>query len=374
MSRNHVMTAALLAALLGVAPAAAQDAETPAEASPPAPAESPESAEETEAPAEGEATEAPAEGEAAEAPNQVVPEVRAETPPPAPAVRRYPRPRPPPPIMVVILPGDRVPEEAVTAAREALVAQVTPLAGGRAVHGLGSADMVAALIACDDDACIGGQLGSAGAQAGVILRLQRRGRQLSAGLEIRDPISGTARQEVIEARIPRDPAEIPAALAEMSAQLASAMPSPPSRNPTLLVTTTHDAALVTIDGEDIGESPVGPIEIADGTHEILVRLAGFTSYRTETQISPGERARVDATLVSAIGGAEGGGGDSPFTQRDEGEEDMLSTWWFWTIVGGGAALVIAVVAIGLAVALGDQGTDMPLDPTGIPLPPITGGM
>lgn len=362
MSRNKLMTAALLAALLAAPPAAAQDAAQPT-------AEAGESGAGGSAPAQGEAaqsgTEAP--------PDAAPPHDQPVAPPPQPQARRYPRPRPPLPIMVVVLPGERVPEDVVAAARAALPAQIEPLASGRGVHGLAVAEMIAALSACTDDACIGGQLGSAGAQAGVLLRLTRRGRQLEASLEIRDPVSGTPRIEAIRGPIPSVAGEVPVALAALSARLVDAMPSPPPPSPSLLVTTTRDGALVTVDGEDIGESPVGAFEIADGDHEVLVRLAGYNAYRTQTHIAVGSRARVDATLASTQGGGAEGG-DNPFTEQDQGEEDLLSTWWFWTIVGGGAAVVIAGVIIGLAVGLGDQGPPTPVMPNGIPLPPITGGM
>ncbi|MEZ4335748.1 MAG: PEGA domain-containing protein [Sandaracinaceae bacterium] len=319
----------------------------------------------------------PAEGAqpAEPAPADAVPVTQQAVTAPAPAARQYARPRPAPPIMVAVLPADRVPEEVATAAREALVAQLTPMANGRMVRALAAAPIIAALAGCADDACVGAQLASAGVQAGVLLRIARRGRGLVGTLTIHDPVSGTSRTEApIEGAIPTDVAEVPAALAAMSAQLTSAMPTAPARAPTLLVTTTADGALVTIDGEDIGESPVGPIEIADGEHEVIVRLAGYQSYRGTTRIAPGGRARIDATLRS-LSGESGATGDSsdPFAPSDSGDDDLLGQWWFWTAIGGGAALVIGIV-IAVAVVASDSGPQTPGQPMGIPLPPIVGGM
>jgi len=366
-----------LLCFLGSAPASAQDASPT-----PAPAEAATAPEAEAAPAEAEAAEAaPADAEAAPAeaaPAEPSPAPEAVAPQPAPRpAARYARPRPAPPIMVVVVPGDRISEEVSGAAREALVSQITPLAGGRAVHGLGAAAMIDAIGACGDDGCVGAQLASAGAQAGVILRLTRRGRQLSAALEIRDPVSGTARSEAIEARLPMDAAELVQPLSQMSAQLASAMPSAPPANPTLLITTTQDGGLVTVDGEDIGQSPVAPFEIADGPHQVLVRLAGYSTFQTQTQITPGERARVDATLTSLTASADGGsdGEPNPFATNGGGDQDgddLLGQWWFWTAVGGGAAVLIGVL-IGVGVAASSSGQPVPATPGGIPLPPITGG-
>ncbi len=333
--------------------------------------------------AQAQDAEAPPPGDTAQAPAAQPTEAERAPPAPAPSAAprvretpRYARPRPAPPIMVVVVAADRISQEVSAAAREALVAQITPLAGGRAVHGLGVAEMVQAIGACTEDACIGAQLATAGAQAGVLLRLTRRGRQLAATLEIRDPVSGTIRAEPVEGRLPMGVAELVEPLAQMSAQLASAMPSPPPGIATLLVTTTHDGGRVSVDGEDIGESPVGPIEIADGPHQILVRLAGFGAYHTETQVRPGQRARVDATLTSltATDDGETAGQPNPFapTGGRDGGDELTGQWWFWAAVGGGAAVLLGVL-IGVGVAASSGGQPAPMTPGGIPLPPITGG-
>ncbi|MCB9597140.1 MAG: PEGA domain-containing protein [Sandaracinaceae bacterium] len=347
MMRTHAAATAVLLVLLSATAAGAQDAE-PAPAEPAAQAEAP--------PVEAVTTQA----------------VTAPTP-----AHRYARPRPAPPIMVVALPGDRVEAEVAAAARDALVAQITPMAGGRAVHGLANEQLMTALAACDSDTCIGGLLASAGAQAGVLLRLVRRGRDLQGTLELRDPVSGTLRIEAAQASLPPVANELATPLLAMTAQIARELPAGPAGPASLLVTTTADGALVTVDGEDIGQSPVGPIDIADGEHEVIVRLTGYQSYRVSTRIAPGGRARVDATLRTIGDDGSGGGSSDVFGQDGGGggDDDLLGQWWFWTIVGGGAAILIAV-AIGIGVAVADSNSQpaMPGQPMGIPLPPITGGM
>jgi hypothetical protein len=141
--------------------------------------------------------------------------------------------RTPPPMMVVVLPDRRVPAELAAAASAAVVSQVEPMARGRAVHALGAAEMVAAIAACSDDACIGAHLGQAGAQGGVILRLARGRRGIEATLELRDPISGTMRREAVTGPLPSAADGVAEALAPLSAQLEEAMPSPPPPPATL---------------------------------------------------------------------------------------------------------------------------------------------
>ena len=286
--------------------------------------------------------------------------------------------RPPPPMMVVVLPGRRVSAELATAASAALVSQVEPMARGRAVHALGAEEMVAAIAACGDDACIGAQLGQAGAQGGVILRLERGRRGIDASLELRDPISGTLRREAVTGPLPLEAEGVTEALAPLSAQLADAMPSPPPAPATLTVSVNIDGATVQVDGTDIGESPVAPVDVIDGQHEILVTAPGYLSIRRQTTVRPGDQARLDVTIqpvgetVGGTGGGLGQPGDNAWAPQGEGG-DITGEWWFWTIIGGGAAILIGL-AVGIGVAVADQGPSVPALPNGIRLPPITGGM
>jgi hypothetical protein len=357
--------AALLVALawaLAAPPAGAQDAE---------PGAAPEPIAEEPASEEPASEEPAAEQAAAEAP-----EAHAAPAAPAAEAPLFER-RPPPPLMVVVLPARRVPDAVVAAAREALVAQVTPMAGGRPVHAATAEALLEAIEACEDDACLGAQLAEAGAQAGVVLRLRRARRGLNATLELRDPVSGAPRLEAVEGALPRDADEVPEALAALSAQLEEAMPSPPPPPATLTVTVNVDGAAVQVDGHDLGTSPVAPVDLAEGEHEVVVRMPGYHAVRRRTRIGAGEQARVDVTLREVGVAPEPTGGaiadpDDPWAQpRDEGG-DLTSEWWFWTIVGvGAAALIGGAIGIGVAASGGDQGPAMP---EGIPLPPITGGM
>jgi len=299
----------------------------------------------------------------------------AEAEPPSP---RASRPAPPP-IMVVVLPGRRVPEAVSAAASASLVTQLEAMSGGRPVLAVGAQAqaLIDAIAACEEDACVGAQLGEAGAQAGALLRLERSRRGVTATLELRDPVSGALRHEPIEGELPRGEEGVAEALASLSVQLEGSMPSPPPPPATLLVTVNVDGAAVELDGQAIGESPVAAVEVPEGDHTVIVRAEGYNIERRSTRIRPGERARLDVTLtevgaVSQLTG-EAPDPDNPWAQPGEGEGELTDQWWFWTAIGGGAALVIGAVII-IAVVASDQGPPpMPPDPTGIMLPPIMGG-
>lgn len=339
------------------ATAAAQDAET-TQAAP------------AEAGSDGEATESEAaEGDAQAAPSEAPPQ--PQQPPARPETLDPP---PPPPLMVAVMPGRRVPAETATALGAALAQALDEPAGRRDVHALGNPEIVERIAACEEDACYGGILAEAQAAGGVFVAMERRGRRYDLTITLRDPVSGAARGEPIEGQLERDadPTEAAAGLLE---QLVPQLPSPPPPDPTLLVTVNVDGAEVQIDGISIGESPVAPVTVAAGFHEIAVMRAGYSSTRRRTQVAPGDSARVDITMTSLSpedvaqqnGGAAGTGSDDLY------ETPLIEQWWFWALIGGGALIVIGA-AIGIGFAAASGGTQMVDTPTGIPLPRIEGGI
>jgi hypothetical protein len=62
------------------------------------------------------------------------------------------------PIMVVVLTSGRAPEEIAVAARDAVIAQVTPMTGGRPVLPLMAPALRDAIAACAEPTCIGGHI------------------------------------------------------------------------------------------------------------------------------------------------------------------------------------------------------------------------
>lgn len=80
------------------------------------------------------------------------------------------------------------------------------------------------------------------------------------------------------------------------------------------VSASQPQAVVSVDGVDVGVAPVA-VERGAGTHQVVVRKAGFLAYETTANVKPGQRLDLLAKL------------------REE-QPGLLSRWWFWTIAGG----------------------------------------
>lgn len=290
-------------------------------------------------------------------------EARPDTPPSPPEEM-------PAPIMVVVLPSGHAPEDVADAARAAVIAQVTPMTGGRPVLPLMAPALRDAIAACTGDAaptCIGGQIAGAGAFGAILVRLSRRTTRgpTQLTLEMVDPVSGSPRLTPLTGTL-ADAASAAATLAPLTAQLQGVMFSPPPPPPTLLVTVNVDGARVRVDETELGESPVARTTLRHGRHVVQVTRAGYVSSRRTIELVDGQNERLDVILspstatfgddaIAAPG--TGGGGGTPIT-----EEPL-----FWVAIGGGV-LVIAGIAIGVGVAVANSGP--PPNPMGIPLPPI----
>jgi hypothetical protein len=84
--------------------------------------------------------------------------------------------------------------------------------------------------------------------------------------------------------------------------------------------------VVLIDGQRQGTVPV-QVALAAGSHEVVVRHAGYDEAKTSAVVSVGGSSRLDVPLESP----------PPITKK----------WWFWTGVGavvvGGVALTAALL-------------------------------
>jgi hypothetical protein len=273
--------------------------------------------------------------------------------------------------MVVVLTGGRAPDDVASAARDAVIAQVSPMTGGRPVLPLMAPALRDAIAACTGEgqaSCIGGQIAGAGAFGAILVRLSRRAARgpTQLTLEMVDPVSGAPRLTALTGTI-ADAASAATALQPLTAQLQGVMFSPPPPPPTLLVTVNVDGAHVRVDDQDLGESPVARTTLRHGRHVITVTRAGYVSLRRTLELIDGQNERLDVVLSpstavsdetgtgSSVGG--GGGTSTPLT-----EEPL-----FWVAIGGGV-LVIAGIAIGVGVAVANSGPAP--SPMGIPLPPI----
>ena len=90
---------------------------------------------------------------------------------------------------------------------------------------------------------------------------------------------------------------------------------------TLRVSADRDAAVVAVDGLDVGTAPVMLLRPA-GTHRVIVRKPGYVTYQFDAAVKPGQRSDVVAAL------------------REE-KPSILTRWWFWTaasVVVTGAAV------------------------------------
>jgi hypothetical protein len=321
----------------------------------------------------------PAAAQAQEAAEPEAPtEETVEVPPPpavtAPGIPESLRPRTPPPLMVAVFDARGVSDEWQAALRDGLVAQLTPVTGRRPVLGLAAPALREQLEACEEDACVGGILAEAQAGGAVFARLRRIGRRVRTTLEVRMPVEGLVLGELVEARLPLDLEALPEALPEVAAQLRPSLPEPPPEESTLLITVSADDALVRVDDEEVGRSPLAPFPIRTGEHQVVVTAEGYESATRRTRVSPAEHARVDVTLQSLdpedrMIMTESGdlvrAGDRSVTDED----------WFWPVVlgGGGAVLLIVGISVGVAVANSGDG-QMDTGPTGFELPRIVGGM
>lgn len=90
----------------------------------------------------------------------------------------------------------------------------------------------------------------------------------------------------------------------------------------LSVTSVPAGGVVTLDGLDVGETPV-TLERTAGTHHVRVRKGGFLPYEVDANLGAGQTTSLDAKL------------------RVE-EPSVFTRFWFWggvTAVVGGAALI-----------------------------------
>jgi len=346
---------------------------SPPPATTPAPA-----AEPAAQPAPAATTTEPAPAETPSAATTTAATTTATTPPAAATTTATPPPGAPmpAPIMVVVLTSGRVavPEDVQSAVRDAVIAQVSPMTGGRPVLPLMAPALRDAIAACPADpatgpTCIGGQIAGAGAFGAILVRLSKRAARgpVALTLEMVDPVSGSPRLTPLTGSF-TDAASAAAALQPLTAQLQGVMFSPPPPPPTLLVTVNVDGARVRVDETELGESPVARTTLAAGRHIVQVTRAGYVSSRRTIELVEGQNERLDvilspSTAVSDDGGGAGssygggGGGGTPLT-----EEPL-----FWVAIGGGV-LVVAGIAIGVGVAVANSGP--PPNPMGIPLPPI----
>ena len=146
----------------------------------------------------------------------------------------------------------------------------------------------------------------------------------------------------------------------------------------LVVKSKPPMALVTVDDEPVGETPVS-IPVPVGPHRVKVALDGYQPQIAPVEVTKGEATPLAVALVKAKGKGEeaatasasedkpAAGGLEPAPPPGKGGEASSSSdgawytkWWLWT---GVAAVVVAAVVIPVAVTVGDDGGGGPGSPS-----------
>ncbi len=106
----------------------------------------------------------------------------------------------------------------------------------------------------------------------------------------------------------------------------------------LSILSNTDGGLLYIDGKDTGLlTPLTePVVTEPGFHTLRVEKEGYTSWRKEILLSPGEAMTINAVLIPL---------DVTESQKEAfkglGKKPITKTWWFWTIVLAGIGAAIA---------------------------------
>jgi hypothetical protein len=259
--------------------------------------------------------------------------------------------------------------------REAVAEQIRANVLRRNVVVLTDEEKLTAAAACEDAPCIGAIVAGEGAISGILIRMERRRTRdpLTVMIGVVDPVSGANRGEPVSGEVPTEHLEMPQeTLAPLTAQLAPLMPAPP-RSTTLLVASNVDEATVSVDGQEVGTTPLAPGNITPGEHTVSVSRPGYLVQSHRIEIAAGQAARLNfdleptpetaagdaADLQAGFGGGDAGGGSAG------GGDSILTKWWFWTAIGG-AVVIGVLIGVIAAVASGPEQEEAILVPPIVP--------
>ena len=278
------------------------------------------------------------------------------------------------PVVVIPVPGAGLTEAVANAVMQTVPSGLRPMVERREVRALADGAVVAAILACEGETaatCYGTQIANAGASAGVLVRVSRAQANgpVQLRLEVYDAVTGAARGEPIQVEVPAeaatDPAQMVVALNPTFVAMRAQMPEAPQRA-SLLLAINVDGAVVAIDGEQVGESPLAPIEVTPGSHTINVTRRGFTPFSRAVEVTlDGARLNLELEPVPEIAQRmeqeDAAEVDSFVTGEAPVDDPIYTKWWLWAAVGG-AVVLITAIAVGVAVAGGgggDQGFEIP---------------
>lgn len=110
-----------------------------------------------------------------------------------------------------------------------------------------------------------------------------------------------------------------------------------------------EGALVRVDGEPEGETPLAPIPVNPGRHTVVVEKDGYRRFEAAEVLTSGERRSVVVALLPVQTTPTIVAKPEPPASDDS---SVLEKWWFWAIVGG-----VVVVGAGVAIAATTGGSD-----------------
>lgn len=297
----------------------------------------------------------------------------AQTPTPAPTTPTVsPTSATPAPVAATALAAIEAPRVAVVARfegsfdpapwSESIATQLREAAPGRDVRA-----MRAVTRAECDDACVGARLAEANARVGVLLEVRPEGPARGPivprlSLQLVAPVSGQALGAPIAVVL------VDGAPSYDPAPLVAGFPAPPPPPARLVIAIDVDGANVALDGVDLGASPVAPVEVREGAHELTIRAPGHEPFARRVEV-PSAGLRVDVRLAPAADEAARLAAADAGTTFDavETSDPLWKKWWLWAAVGG--AVVVGLV-VGIAVAASGGGGNG----NAFPVPPIPGRM
>ncbi|MCU0676419.1 MAG: PEGA domain-containing protein [Myxococcota bacterium] len=292
--------------------------------------------------------------------------------PPATPTTTSATPTPSSPVAASALATDEAPRVAVVARfegsfdpapwAEAIAARLREAAPGRDVRA-----MRAVTRAECDDACVGARLAEASARLGVLLEVRPEGPTRGPivprlSLRLVAPVSGQALGDPIAVTL------VDGAPSFEPTALVASFPAPPPPPARLVVAIDVDGATVALDGVELGASPIAPVEVREGAHELTIRAPGHEPFSRRVEV-PSAGLRVDVRLVPAADEAARLAATDAGATFDavETSDPLWKKWWLWAAVGG--AVVVGLV-VGIAVAASGGGGNG----NAFPVPPIPGRM
>ncbi|HWB77675.1 MAG TPA: PEGA domain-containing protein [Nannocystaceae bacterium] len=205
--------------------------------------------------------------------------------------------------------------------------------GARFVKGLGGdadpADANAAT--CTDAACWQSRAGELGASHFVVAKLTVADRDYDVQAELIDGTSGKVLASAARRCEICGYDEVAETVDDVAGLLRRKLGAASATLPVLAVKSTPPGALVTVDGERVGTTPL-QIDVAPGAHDVRVSKLGYVAKLERVVMVEGVRQDVEATLAIA-----------PDEERARGRSGMR--------IGGAVATAIGLAGLGVGIGL-----------------------